>query len=193
MSSRIKYSLCSFALALLVSGGLAYGQVSSSQYEVDVKILVLPTASIHVNGSNVLHLSVPPPSSTNHSSGMTFVVTGNASATMLAEPSSFMTAPTIDYPAEHLGEATLNGDTIGYRVKMDFPVVAVAGSPIRSAQLPGWEPGPTDPPLTVNLMQTGGTRSGRLHIETSQLWTPSGAIALPGVYQGEIVLTVSAD
>lgn len=180
------------ALLSAVALPSAAQQVTPSQFDVDVNVLVLPTASVSFIGNGLLYLRVPPPSSTNHLTGVTFSVTGNAWATLVAEPSEFMTATTVDYGPEHLGKAVLNNNPIGYRVSMEFPVTGIVNSPRRTSQLPGYEDGPTDPPLTVNLLLTGGSRNGRLHIETSERWTPNGSIPLPGIYVGEVFLTVTA-
>ena len=89
--------------------------------------------------------------------------------------------------------ATLNGNSVGYRLRLDFPSQGVVGSPVQFAGLPGYAAGPTEAPLTVNLMLTSGTRNGRIHLEASHQWTPSGGLPLPGIYVGEVVLTVTAN
>lgn len=185
-----------FAVLVLVSttagSAMAAGQIDPQNYATDVNVQVLPIAEIQVIGSPLLYLRIPPPGSTLPVSGVNFKVTGNANATVTAEPDSFVTIPTDIYPAgEHMGRAVLNGNPVGYRLRIDFPVAGVPGSPTQNAALPGYEPGPTAP-LSVNLGLTSGMRNGRLHMEASPAWTPSGGLPLPGIYAGTVVLTVSA-
>ena len=182
------------ALALTCDAASAAGQLDAQNFQADIDVLVAPTASIQIVGGNLLFLRVPPPGSTIPSHGVTFKITGNANATVTAAPDSFVFVPTDDAPAgEYLGNAVLNGNSIGYKLRLDFPVSGVVGSPAQFAGLPGFAPGPTTPPLTVNLMLTGGTRNGRIHMESNEHWTPSGGIPLPGIYVGAVTLTVSAN
>lgn len=168
--------------------------VTAPAVETDVNIAVLPVASLTITGSNLLYLDVPPSGSTVPSSGVSFVVSGTAHATLTAEPNAFMEVAS-DTPGvdEVVGKAVLNSGAIGYRLELRFPRTGVVGSPAKTAVLPGYEAGPTTPPLTVNLMSTGGQRSGVLHMESDPAWTPDGGMPLPGVYVGEVVLTLIAD
>ena len=40
---------------------------------------------------------------------------------------------------------------------------------------------------------TGGVRDGVIHLEASQDWTGDGGLPLPGVYVGNVTLTLTAD
>jgi hypothetical protein len=178
--------------ALALACGHAYAQ--APQDETEVTISVLPTVQLEFLSTPLLYLSVPPSASTIPSTGVNFRVIGNASATMTAEPDGFVTIPTLDYPAgEEMGRAELNGNPVGYRLRLDFPSQGAVGSPVQFAGLPGYAAGPTEPPLTVNLMSTSGVRNGRIHLEASHEWTPDGGLPLPGIYVGEVVLTVTAN
>lgn len=172
---------------------LAQQSAMADEPDVPVTINVVPTASIAIIGSNLLYLRIPPAGSTIPATGVTFRVTGNASASVTAEPDSFVSVPTVERPSgESMGRATLNGNSVGYRLRLDFPWLGIAGSPAHSAVLPGYEDGPTEPPLAVSLTFTGGSRDGRVHLEASPNWTPDGGLPLPGVYVGTVTLTVSA-
>ncbi len=182
--------------ALAATSGLAQaaGQLDAQNFQAEVEIQVAPVATIEIVGTPLLYLRVPPPGSTIPSHGVSFRIEGNASATVVAEPDSFVLVPTDDAPSgEYLGNAVLNGNSVGYKLRLDFPVSGVVGSPAQFAGLPGYTGGPTEPPLTVNLMLTGGVRNGRIHMESNEHWTPSGGIPLPGIYVGGVTLTVSAD
>lgn len=169
-------------------------QIDNQTYQTNVNLNVMPIAQIEIIGGSLLYLSVPPSASTIPSTGVTFRITGNASATMTAEPDGFVTIPTLDYPTgEEMGRAELNGNAVGYRLRLDFPAQGTVGSPVQYAGLPGYAAGPTEPPLTVNLMTTSGARNGRIHLEASHQWTPDGGLPLPGIYVGEVVLTVTAN
>lgn len=181
------------ATAILLACGTALSQPTGSD-ETLVNVSVQPTVQLEFLSSPLLYLAVPPASSTIPSAGVNFRVTGNASATMVAEPDDFVLVSTPEYPSgEHMGRATLNGNSVGYRLRLDFPSQGVVGSPVQFAGLPGYAAGPTEAPLTVNLMLTSGTRNGRIHLEASHQWTPSGGLPLPGIYVGEVVLTVTAN
>ena len=65
-------------------------QISNHVYEQPVDVNVLPFATLQIVGNNVLHLDIPPAGSTIPASGVDFVVTGNAHATLTAEPDAFM-------------------------------------------------------------------------------------------------------
>jgi hypothetical protein len=188
-----RFAALGAAFACLLSSAQAQ-QIDNQTYQTNVDLNVLPIAEIEIIGGSLLYLSVPPSASTIPSAGVNFRVTGNASATMTAEPDGFVTIPTFDYPAgEEMGRAELNGNPVGYRLRLDFPSQGAVGSPVQFAGLPGYAAGPTEPPLTVNLMSTSGVRNGRIHLEASHEWTPDGGLPLPGIYVGEVVLTVTAN
>ena len=155
----------------------------------NIELQVLPFAHLEILGSNLLYLNVPPSGSTIPASGVSFVVIGNATATLTAEPDAFM-----ELPVEgHMGRAVLNGESIGYKVEVRFPRYGAMGSPIQYAALPGFSAGPTEPPLSVDLTATGMQREGVIHMESDPNWTPHGGIPLPGVYVGQVTLTLTAD
>lgn len=190
ISERLAFRLCAAVAAVLaVSGQVHAQQLTPESYQTNVNLNVLPVAELVFTASNLLYLKIPPPGSTIPSSGVKFVVTGNASATLTAEPSSFLAVP----GEGHLGKAVLNGEEIGYKIELRFPSLGVIGSPPQYASLPLYAPGPTVPPLSANLMMTGGARQGVLHLEASPEWTASGGIPLPGIYVGEVTLTLTAD
>jgi hypothetical protein len=179
-------------VAALLTSSLSPAEAAGNQ--VDVQVQVAPFVQIQILGTGLLYLAVPPAGSTVPSAGVTFTVTGNSFATVIAEPSSFVQVPTLDYPGgEYMGRAVLNGNPVGYRLRLDFPVTGVVGSPVAHAGLPGFEAGPTTPPLTVNMNATGGTRNGRIHMEASHEWTPDNGLPLPGVYVGSVTITVTAN
>jgi hypothetical protein len=163
------------------------GQVDNHTFETNVNVAVLPFAELSIVGSNVLSLTIPPAGSTIPSSGVKFLVMGNASATMTAAPSDF-----IQIGSQFLGKAVKGSDQIGYNLELRFPSVGAPGSPKAAAGLPGFEAAPSYPPLTVNLATTGNQRAGEIHLEADPNWTPSGGIPMPGTYLGQIVLTLVA-
>jgi hypothetical protein len=186
-------SILSTALALAATatlGGTALAQqLTPSTYQTNVNVAVLPIASLAFTGGNLLYLQIPPAGSTIPSAGVNFVVMGNASATMTAEPSEFLTIPGEGF----MGKAVNGGNAVGYKIELRFPRLGAPGSPIAIATLPGYAAGPTVPPLTVNLVPTGMQREGRVHMEADPNWTPSGGIPLPGLYVGQVLLTLTAD
>jgi hypothetical protein len=181
----------------LLAGGVTIGalnapaqaqQLTDASYLTTVTIAVLPVAQINITSGSLLYLKVPPAGSTIPSSGVTFSVTGNASATLQAEPSAFVAVPGEGI----IGKAVLNGEEVGYKLELRFPSIGMIGSLPQYAALPQFQAGPTVPPLTVNLMASGGTRAGVLHMEAHPNWTPTGGIPLPGIYVGSVVLTLTA-
>jgi hypothetical protein len=118
-----------------------------------------------------------------------FRVTGNAAAILTAEPTAFLEVPS----EGHLGKAVLGAEEIGYSIELRFPRTGAPGSPVQIAGLPGGEPGPTTPPLEVDLTATGGQREGEVHLLASQAWTEHGGLPLPGIYVGQVTLTLTAD
>ncbi len=176
------------AVAWLASSSQAQ-QLTNASYQTNVNVAVLPFADLAFIGPNLLYLQIPPPGSTVPSTGVTFVVSGNASATLIAEPTEFITVPGEGI----MGKAVLNSGSVGYKVELRFPRLGAPGSPIAIAALPGYAAGPTTPPLTVNLVPTGMSREGRIHMESDPTWTTDGGIPLPGLYVGQILLTLTAD
>lgn len=190
MKNSLKLSV--LGLATLGAMGLPANVSAAQPNDVDqinVAMTVIPFAEISIVGSNLLYLRIPPPGSTQPSNGVNFVVNGNALATVVAEPAEFIAVPGEGV----MGKAVLNGGNVGYDILLRFPHNPVVGSPVRNAGLPLTGPGPTDPPLTVNLPLTGGTRQGQLHLIAHPNWTETGAIPLPGIYAGQVSLTVMAD
>ena len=162
-------------------------QITNQAYAQPVDVQVLPFATLQIVGNNVLHLDIPPAGSTIPASGVDFVVTGNAHATLTAEPDAFM-----EVGGQYLGKANMGSESVGYKVELRFPKTGTAGSPIQYAALPGYEAGATAPALTVDLAATGMQREGEVHMEADPNWTPSGGIPLPGTYTGNVVLTLTA-
>jgi hypothetical protein len=175
--------------AVLGLAGAPAAASGSVSYLTTVDIDVLPFADLAIIGSNLLYLEIPPPGSTVPASGVRFVVAGNASATLVAEPDDFIFVR----GEGNLGRAVLNGESIGYKLELRFPSGGVGTSYPQYAALPLSVEGPTVPPLTVDLMATGGSREGVLHMESDPNWTPTGGIPLPGIYVGQVVLTLIAD
>lgn len=174
-------------LASLMAVPAQSQQLTNASYQTNINLNVLPVAQLDILGSGLLYLEIPPSGSTIPSSGVRFVVSGNASASVSAEPDDF-----INIVGEGaMGKAVLDGEAVGYKIELRFPRVGVVGSPSRTAPLPGYE-GPAGP-LAVNLMSTGGQREGEIHMEAHPNWTPTGGIPLPGVYVGEVLLTLTAD
>ncbi len=108
---------------------------------------------------------------------MRFRVTGNAAASLSAEPDDFIQVPTEGY----LGKAILGAGAVGYKIELRFPSTGVVGSGVQIGALPGFEAAGT-PPLSVNLTLTGGQRDGVIHLEADQSWTADGSLPLPGLY-----------
>ncbi|GGL71660.1 hypothetical protein [Wenxinia marina] len=179
---------------VLLAGAVAAGAASPGAAQsgdsasAPVEIMVVPYASLQFVGTPLLSLSVPPPGSTIPSSGVLFDVIGNATATLQAEPDSFLTVPNEGF----MGRAISGGNSIGYKVELRYPRTGLPGSPVGYAGLPGFEEGPTVPALSVDLTATGGMRRGEIHMEAHPAWTVDGGLALPGLYEGQIILTLSA-
>jgi hypothetical protein len=186
-------TLATLLAAALVSvfAAAASAQTTSSEGEAEVTLTIVPIAMLEFIGGNLLYLEVPPADSTVPSSGVEFRVTGNAHAILTAEPDAFVEVPGEGF----VGAAFLPGnpEPVGYKLELRFPRSGVSGSPIQIAALPGFEEGPTDPPLEVDLTLTGGERNGVLHMEASHQWTHDGGVALPGLYEGTVTLTLTAD
>jgi hypothetical protein len=188
LSKRVWAIVRAGAVALVASASGAEAQPVADDADANVLLTIMPIAALEIVGGNLLYLEVPPADSTVPSSGVSFKVIGNASAILTAEPDSFVEVPANGY----MGAAYLNGNAVGYKLELRFPSSGVVGSPIQIAPLPGFEAGPTTPPLGVNLTLTGGERQGVLHMESSADWTEDGGIPLPGTYVGSVTLTVTA-
>jgi hypothetical protein len=170
-------------------------QISNNVFQTNVQLTIVPFAMLQFDDpSPTLYLEIPPGDSTIPSSGVEFVVTGNANATLVAEPSAFVEIPGVPSGQRWMGKAALGTDVVGYKLELRFPDSGHSGPPpsnIQFAALPGFEEGPTTPPLTVNLSQTAGSRTGVLHMEASHEWTPHGGLPLPGIHVGQVVLTLT--
>ena len=164
-------------------------QISNDAFLTNVNIEVAPIAFLDFIDDPLLYLEVPPPDSTAPVSGVRFLVTGNAAATLVAEPDEFLDVPGQGW----LGKAVNGSEAIGFALDLRFPRTGVPGSSVQTAALPGGTTGHTEPPLTVDLTLTGGAREGVIHMETSQNYTDHGGLALPGLYEGNVVLTLTVD
>ena len=173
----------------MTSSAVKAQQISNDVFQTNVNITILPYAELEFTGGNLLYLLIPPPDSTIPSTGVNFIVRGNATATLSAEPDDFIWIPSEN---SFMGKAVIGSEEIGYRIELRFPSVPMPGSPPQYAWLPGFEQSGTSP-LSVNLTLSSGARAGVIHMEASQEWTPDGAFPLPGIYEGEIVLTLTAD
>lgn len=191
-----KIGFAGFGLLFAAAAAPAYAQQLTNQtFQTNVNVGILPVAELTIDGSNLLYLEIPPGASTIPSSGVNFTVTGNADATLVAEPDAFVEVETEDGP-QHLGKAALGAEVVGYKLELRFPRASTPppGSPTfpQFAALPGFEEGPTTPPLTVDLATTGQQRTGVIHMEAHHNWTPSGGLPLPGLYVGQVTLTLTA-
>lgn len=176
------------AVAFMTTTALPAKAVDPGEFDTTINLLVEPFGVLELLDPALLALTIPPPGSTVPSLGVRFRVTGNAAAIMTAEPDDFMEVPSEGF----VGKAILGAGSVGYKLELRFPRTGVPGSPVQIAVLPGFEPAAT-PPLEVNLTLTGGVREGVVHMETSPDWTETGALPLPGVYVGEVILTLTAD
>ncbi len=141
----------------------AVAQSTPESAAVNVNIQVLPIAELEFLDAPLLHLEVPPPGSTIPVTGVRFRVVGNASAILTAEPDAFIEVPGESF----MGKAVLNSGAVGYKIELRFPRLGAPGSPVHIAALPGFEEGPTTPPLEVDLTLTKGEREGVIHMEAS--------------------------
>lgn len=185
-----KLNTASFIAGLISATAFAFAAAATEdQTEVDVTITVVPFATLEFIGNPLLYLAVPPPGSTVPSNGVDFLVIGNASVSVSAEPNEFITIP---------GQGVLararrpDGESVGYNIELRFPRLGVLGSPANIAALPNFTEGPAVSPV-VDLTLTANEREGRLHMEASEMWTEAGGLALPGLYEGEIILTLAAE
>lgn len=183
------------AVLVLAGAGLSTNSVQAqqttpSQSVTTVNINVVPFATLEFDDPNpLLYLEVPPPGSTVPSTGVAFTVVGNANATLSAEPDAFIQIPASQYAGINfdpfLGQATQSGENIGYDIELRFPI------PGPNSGLPLTTAGPAVSPL-VDVAGNGGGVGGILHLIASPDWTASGGLALPGLYEGEIILTLTA-
>lgn len=181
------------AVALAATSFLAlpaHAQQASASDIVNVNINVMPFATLEfVDPDPLLYLEVPPAGSTVPATGVEFTVIGNASATLSAEPDSFIQIPEAQYPGisfdPYLGRATQSGQEIGYDIELRFPI------PGPNTGLPLIQEGPATSPL-VDVAGSGGEVGGVLHLIADPNWTVDGGLPLPGLYEGEIILTLTA-
>ena len=194
---NIRTRIAAGCVALLATAGLpATAQLDNpwegDGAEVSALLSVEPFVEFELLDPALLYLEIPPPGSTVPANGVRFLITGNASATVVAEPDAF-----IDVPGEgFLGRAVLETDSnefVGYNLNLRFPRIGISGSPRQDASLPTFEVGPTTPSLTVDLALTGDQREGVIHMEAHQNWTEHGGVPLPGPYKGQLTITVTAD
>lgn len=182
------------AAALAATGFLslpAVAQQAGASETVTVNIEVVPFATLEFTDPNpLLYLEVPPPGSTIPSAGVEFTVIGNSMATLSAEPDSFMQVPAALYPGisfdPHLGRAVQSGQEIAYDIELRFPI------PGPNTGLPLNAPGAAVSPQ-VDIAAAGGSVGGVLHLIANPNWTTGGQMALPGLYEGEIILTLTAN
>lgn len=164
---------------------------SPDQTTVPVEVEVLPMASIDFpDGTGGLHLYVPPATSTLPSSGVRFVVQGNATAWVTAAPDQFLfvnpyVVGNTTFPGRYLGRAVIgSGAEIGYNLQVEFPLLEYRA-------LPGTNGGGTSA-NPVNMPSYGGEVTGYLHLIASHRWTPNGSMPPVGDYTGNIVVTLGA-
>lgn len=188
--TRTRTAACAFALSLVPLCGLAYGADDTTLVDVDVSVQPIIYLVFDIEPP-LLALEIPPPASTAPSTGVFFTVYGNTIATLTAEPDSF-----IEVPGEgFMGKAVLATSEVGYKLDLRFPRTGSLGPPpsaVQTAALPGYAAGPTTPPLSVDLVASGGARGGVLNMETSEQWTADGSLPTAGLHIGEVVLTLSA-
>lgn len=184
----------SFCIALCLGSVQAMAQANPwapSQTTVPIEVDVLPMASIDFpDGTAGLHLYVPPATSSLPSSGVRFVVRGNAMAWVTAAPTEFMfvnpyVLGNTNFPGRYLGRAVVGtGEDIGYNLQVEFPL-----SEFRA--LPGTN-GQGTPANPVNMPSYGGEATGYLHLLASHRWTTDGSMPPVGDYTGDVVVTLGA-
>ena len=181
------------AVALAATSFLAlpaHAQQAGASDIVNVNINVMPFATLEfVDADPLLYLEVPPPGSTVPATGVGFTVIGNSNATLSAEPDAFMQAMSVTYKGvtdPHLGLATQAGEEIGYDLQLELftPVDDIKALPLI-------QEGPAVSPL-MDVAGAGGEVSGVLHLIANPNWTVDGGLPLPGLYEGEIILTLTA-
>lgn len=186
-SSRLRIAAGAAGLLLLsLVSTAAAQQISNNQYQVPLELEILPIAELSFVGGNTLRLDIPPAGSTWPSAGVRFNVIGNARASVSAIPDAFIEIPGV---GQFMGKAVRQSDSeaIGYGLLLEFPKT---GPGYQAAGLPGTD-GDGTAPLTVAL--NGAERQGAIQLSADPTWTPSGGIPLPGLYLGQITLTLTAD
>ena len=111
-------------------------------------------------------------------------------AILSATPDAFIQIPSQNN--NYLGKAVLNGNAVGYKINLQFPSIGVLGSPTSPAFSPVTSRSGTSP-LAVNLTLTGGARDGVIDLVADPSWTADGGLPLPGIYVGNVILTLTAD
>ena len=84
---------------------------------VPVNVAIEPMALFEWLDPALLHLQIPPPSTTSPGT-VRFRVTGNASATITAIPDAFVFIPS---DGSYMGKAILNTSVLGYKIHVFFP------------------------------------------------------------------------
>ncbi len=191
-NAAISRHLMRIALLALVSSSAAglpipaHGEQVSLQTSVtNVNIDVLPVAELQLLDTPLLYMQIPPGGTVLPGARVRFKVSGNGSATVSAMPHAFVQIDSLD--GAYLGMAVRQSDTatVGYDLTVRFPST---GMGLQSSSLTGTENTGT-PPLSVAL--NGGTRQGAIDLTANPDWTPAGGIPLPGLYVGELILTVT--
>lgn len=186
--------LLSILAAFAISSGAQAGPIlPHGDGDAHIAVTIEPFASLHFMTSNTLALTVPPSKSTVNTTGaVQFVVDGNAEATLTAAPSQYIYIPPVPGgEGGWMGRAVKNGHSVGYQVQLTFPSNGVLGSPKAIASMPLYEQAGTSP-LSAYLPLTGGERPGTVDLLASANWTPDGGLPLPGLYTGQIILTLTA-
>lgn len=191
MSNKAVYVALGSVALLLVAAGGAQAAGPTAQGTAQVNVVIEPIASLTFTTPPLLSLEVPPSTSTVNTSGtVDFVVTGNAAATLTAAPDQFVLIPGANNG--YMGKAVLNGGAVGYQIQLAFPSNSVSGSGQTVATLPLYVAGSTQPAPAVPLPLTGGQRPGTIDLLASAAWTPDRGLPLPGVYTGQVILTLTA-
>lgn len=184
-------ALAAVAMALTAFGATAQ-QITPSQYQVQTTITVVPYAELTFLAGSLLYLKIPPGASTIPDGGVSFRVSGNAIASLTAEPSEFLQITTtvlnlgLGGPGTYfLGKATINGADIGYDLSVDFPMGFG-----NTARLPKNFAGPT-PARLANVLP--GDVFGTIDLITNAAWSNQGQLPLPGIYVGQVTLSLTAN
>lgn len=140
--------------------------------------------------SDGLTIGYTPGQPKEQTSRLDFVVAGNVKVAITAEPSEFLRLG----GGRYLGMASHGPEAIGYDIVVQFPNSGRGGyARAASATLPGSAPGPTTPPLGVNLLAAGLQQAGTLFLVTNRDWSTTEGIPLPGSYVGQLTLTIAPD
>jgi hypothetical protein len=175
-------------LALLAFASLsARAQQNPEEAKPELNVLVAPIAELRLLDPALMTMDVPPAGTTLPGARVRFEVRGNATASVSAKPDAFIEVP--DLGNAFIGRAVLENDDdeLGYDLVLRFPSI---GPGLQSASLPGND-GEGTAPLTVAL--NGNTRQGAVDLVADHDWTPHGGIPMPGLYIGEVLLTVTAN